>query len=1430
MVPQLGPGPGCMIPRKRVGAGVGMWHVDTPFTSRGEWDDVKMCKKNGGRDFEVSAGTYSKSDEMCKNPLGFFAADSGLTVDAVSSACEGKGTGIQGEVHMTDMLPNLPPESLPFGLQNIFVAGSGNEIYNSVNGSRVDESKDETAGCNDDEPDIAFEDFFSLLENESGVQNEATELVSHKTISETQITVHGIPEEAIGFPTDGAEDRHFLSGSSSKESASKYELQSLFLQESKGTDFSFCTPTEEKLSVGWTSHGPVGDHDYISLSSPAHESPKGASEGLFGQSEDETLYLLSSPDEDSWHSDGNRLQSGYEGVLAEESQVQPPFGALTMYAKSDGLSLSSCLDFQIDHERPTQNYGSVLASSTSLSGNLCAIDLTGTVQPTGSNTGMLSKAPSMRSSVVDLTAESDGDDDVEFLSASAYAGVLGKRRIGEICDPAVKKRMAVSVAGGSSNTWKPRPKPVITDERYRQALDFRSTTYNSVRAPEARPLHWDLLGPSYSPERSALTLSMNANMVGGRSIPPLDRGGSTHVTASFDAEHNRSIFEAQSMAYQYSNPAGLSNPISTGPREDKAAKALKAILQQTAMVENHKETVVDPGLLSVELLKHQRIALNWMEEREAKMGLPYGGILADDQGLGKTISTISLILKARAPIRKKAVETSDSSPFEAATVDLGDDDDSHPLGVNIFDTSAGEKSNTKGQATEGLKRAVNGTGEDVKTGSKGRPAAGTLVVCPTSVLRQWGSELKEKVTEAADLSVLVYHGSSRTKDPEELAKYDVVLTTYSIVSMEVPKQPLPDEQDADKKNPNDLDVPPPFRPSKPKKPKKTGDNAKKTRGNGKGRFVEGENGSIDSGPLARVNWFRVVLDEAQSIKNSRTQVARAAWGLRAKRRWCLSGTPIQNAIDDLYSYFRFLRYTPYDGFRTFREKIKDPVNRHPEEGYKALQSLLSAVMLRRTKDTLIDGQPIVNLPQRIVTLKQTEFSEDERMFYSNLEIESRKQFQGYADAGTVQSNYVNILWMLLRLRQACDHPLLVKGHKAQSAQKIVMDSARALQPELRIQLLNLLESNRDICPLCNDPPDDAVVCICTHIFCRQCISEQLATGDDNCCPVPKCKKQLNLSLIFPLACLKSCSGDAGNSTSIALLGDGTSEDVRHPEEAEWRPSSKINAVIDTLNALPKVTVLVENGKVVAEISEGCSEVNIVNMPEVRIRNRKLPSSEEAVTTTEAKISADVKDEINPCSSLSTQTSTSVTQASGSGGTEDAAQVVDVVKCKDTVNRVFVQSTEKAIVFSQWTSMLDLLEISLKQANFNYRRLDGTMSVLARDRAVAEFKALPEVTVIIMSLKAASLGLNMVAACHVLLLDVWWNPTTEDQAIDRAHRIGQKKTVRVSRFTVRNTIEDRILALQERKRQIVASAFGEGEAGGQKTTRLSAADLEYLFRL
>lgn len=250
-----------------------------------------------------------------------------------------------------------------------------------------------------------------------------------------------------------------------------------------------------------------------------------------------------------------------------------------------------------------------------------------------------------------------------------------------------------------------------------------------------------------------------------------------------------------------------------------------------------------------------------------------------------------------------------------------------------------------GHATEGVEHINNCK---MPLQAKGRPSGGTLIVCPTSVLRQWSDELHNKVTREADLSVLVYYGSNRSKDPLELAKYDVVVTTYAIVSMEVPKQPVVNENDdligslyRDSSSCGKrkiLETMPDKKSSKSKKSRKGIDN----------ELLENA-----SGPLAQVGWFRVVLDEAQSIKNHRTQAARACWGLRAKRRWCLSGTPIQNAIDDLYSYFRFLRHEPYAVFRTFCEQLKVPINKNPRNGYKKLQAVLKTIMLRRTKGKTI---------------------------------------------------------------------------------------------------------------------------------------------------------------------------------------------------------------------------------------------------------------------------------------------------------------------------------------------------------------------------------------------------------------------------------------------------------------------------------------------
>ncbi|CAN5864839.1 hypothetical protein BH11MYX2_BH11MYX2_25810 [soil metagenome] len=139
----------------------------------------------------------------------------------------------------------------------------------------------------------------------------------------------------------------------------------------------------------------------------------------------------------------------------------------------------------------------------------------------------------------------------------------------------------------------------------------------------------------------------------------------------------------------------------------------------------------------------------------------------------------------------------------------------------------------------------------------------------------------------------------------------------------------------------------------------------------------------------------------------------------------------------------------------------------------------------------------------------------------------------------------------------------------------------------------------------------------------------------------------------------------------------------------------------------------------------------------------------------------------------------------------------------------VADGHRALVFSQWTSLLDLIEPHLTAHDIKFTRLDGTTT--DRGGVVNEFQAENGPPVMLLSLKAGGTGLNLTAADHVFLVDPWWNPAVEDQAADRAHRIGQDKPVMVYRMVARDTVEERILELQARKRALADAALSE--AGG-----------------
>lgn len=153
-------------------------------------------------------------------------------------------------------------------------------------------------------------------------------------------------------------------------------------------------------------------------------------------------------------------------------------------------------------------------------------------------------------------------------------------------------------------------------------------------------------------------------------------------------------------------------------------------------------------------------------------------------------------------------------------------------------------------------------------------------------------------------------------------------------------------------------------------------------------------------------------------------------------------------------------------------------------------------------------------------------------------------------------------------------------------------------------------------------------------------------------------------------------------------------------------------------------------------------------------------------------------------------------------------------------------TEKTLVFSQFTSLLDLIEVPMVQDKFKYQRYDGSMSMQERTNAVEAFMEDPEQNIMLVSLKAGNAGLNLWRASQVIMLDPFWNPFVEEQAVDRAHRMPQEREVHVHRILIPETVEDRICALQDKKRELIGAALDENAS--KEFARLNVRELKFLF--
>ncbi|KAI8581440.1 hypothetical protein K450DRAFT_298802 [Umbelopsis ramanniana AG] len=552
----------------------------------------------------------------------------------------------------------------------------------------------------------------------------------------------------------------------------------------------------------------------------------------------------------------------------------------------------------------------------------------------------------------------------------------------------------------------------------------------------------------------------------------------------------------------------------------------------------------------------------------------------------------------------------------------------------------------------------------------------TLVVCPVSLIYQWRDEILSKTSPA--LNVVLHHGPLRDVVPAGLASADVVLTSYTLLVSEFGYE------------------------------------------------------DMDSGPLYKIHFHRVVLDEAHCIKNKATRSAKACAAIHATHRWCLTATPIQNRVSDLFSLIRFLRIKPYHEWSRFSAEIDLPMlSKNRDHAMKRVQILMKAISLRRTKDGTIDGKPLLVLPARRVHITHVEFSEDERNFYDYLREKAQAKFSKYLNSGTVMKHYSSVLVLILRLRQACLHPVLtttgVNVSTSETQKEETYRRRAAMMQSTVIQRLiqQELEEETPECPICMDVTGSPyLITDCGHSFCQECLFNFMNTVSGETVKelkCPQCRIRFNEHHLIPIEIF---------------------QEVHNPHFKKAEKPDKDIAVMK---------------------------------PKDFVSSTKID--------TMLQILAKTKEESN--------------------------------------------GKDKTIIFTQFTNMLDLIEKPLKTAGYKFVRYDGSLNVKAKNNAVQTLRNDPDTTIMLTSTKCGSLGLNLTAANRVILLDIWWNPALENQAIDRVHRIGQTKDVEVHRILVKDTIEDKIVDLQNKKQAIADSALNAGAT--KEFSRLGINELLHLFR-
>ncbi|KAJ7637082.1 SNF2 family N-terminal domain-containing protein [Roridomyces roridus] len=696
----------------------------------------------------------------------------------------------------------------------------------------------------------------------------------------------------------------------------------------------------------------------------------------------------------------------------------------------------------------------------------------------------------------------------------------------------------------------------------------------------------------------------------------------------------------------------------------------------------------------------------------------------------------------------------------------------------------------------------------------------TLILAPLALLKQWQNEIAQKTT--ADWKVLIYHSQNKVKRKSDLLKYDVVLTTYQTMALE-----WPDYEREEKKK---------------AKAKKKADDFIASDSDDSGSDHAKKKGKKDRGLLFQVDFYRVVLDEAQNIRNKMTRVSRAVTDLSAELRWCLSATPLINGLKDAYGPIRFLRVRPWYDWSDFNSHVARLEKKNPQLAVTRLQAIFRTFLLRRMKDTMLNGKRLIELPEKTVELVSLIFSQEERDIYQMVETKSQEKFNRYLKAGTVLKNYASVLQHRDELSRA--RSIMSNGFVQKMKDKFKEAALRRIEAE-KESADAAVDEEDSTCPICFDVFTSGVVTPCAHQFCKDCImgvlQMPLPDGADpaykaNERPCPSCRSPVCEEKLFLAAAFeptdKDLAGDADEEEDVEM------EDVK-PTLPVSKGKGKAKAKRPARKNTARKFIVLDSSDDEAEDVQSEYEQDsdledfIVQSDEDEEEKDAVRNSKKRLGKRRATTIVDSDDEIEEDLPEEKEI---LFGARNKKLSKEAIKMMPkflpstkMKKMMDIIKQLAEEKPdEKTIVVSQWTGCLTLCSDYLTEAGIVHVKYQGDMTPNKREQAVQVFMSKDKARIMLMSLKCGGVGLNLTRANNVISLDLGWSPAIDAQAFDRVHRLGQNRKVMVSRLVIADTVEDRILALQERKKNLADCSLGEGN--GKKIGRLTVRELASLFGL